>query len=111
MDTPLGVQHVMPLELAREALEFTTLQCAERGWSVCFMQKKAICVLPNIHTAKADAEITGQKQEVSEEGTKILYGYSSERPQGVPQEFKVFARLDKQARYMKRNLARRSQLG
>ena len=62
------------------------------------------------HTAKADAEIAGQKQEVSEEGTKILYGYSSERPQGVPQEFKVFARLDKQARYMKRNLARRSQL-
>ena len=43
------------------------------------------------HTAKADAEITGQKQEVSEEGTEILYGYSSERPQGVPQEFKVFA--------------------
>ena len=56
------------------------------------------------HTAKADAEITGQKQEVSEEGTKILYGYSSERPQGVPPEFKVFARLDKQARYMKGSL-------
>ena len=56
------------------------------------------------HTAKADAEITGQKQEVSEEGTKILYGYSSERPQGVPSEFKAFARLDKQARYMKGTL-------
>ena len=56
------------------------------------------------HTAKTDAEITGQKQEVSEEGTKILYGYSSERPQGVPQDFKVFARLDKQARYMKGTL-------
>ena len=66
------------------------------------------------HTAKADAEMTGykefiqwcliQKQEVSEEGTKILYGYSSERPQGVPQEFKVFARLDKHARYMKGTL-------
>ena len=53
------------------------------------------------HTAKADAEITGQKQEVSEEGTKILYGYPRERPQGVPQEFKVFARFDKQARYLK----------
>ena len=56
------------------------------------------------HTAKADAEITGQKQEVSEEGTKILCGYSSERPQGVPQQFKVFARLDKEARYMKGTL-------
>ena len=56
------------------------------------------------HTAKTDAEITGQKQEVSEEGTKILYGYSSERPQGVPQDFKVFARLDKQGRYMKGTL-------
>ena len=53
------------------------------------------------HTAKVDTEITGQKQEVSEEGTKILYGYSSERPQGVPQGFKVFARLDKNARYLK----------
>eukprot|EP00435_Cladocopium_sp_Y103_P004813 s1115_g1.t1 len=53
------------------------------------------------HTAKIDAEITGQKQEVSEEGTKILYGYTSERPQGVPQGFKVFARLDRQARYLK----------
>ena len=50
------------------------------------------------HTAKTDAEITGQREEVSEEGTKILYGHTSERPQGVPQEFKVFARLDKQAR-------------
>ena len=56
------------------------------------------------HTAKTDAEITGQKQEVSEEGTKILYGYSGERPQGVPLDFKVFARLDKQARYMKGTL-------
>ena len=56
------------------------------------------------HTAKADAEITGQKQQVSEEGTKILYGYSSEGPQGAPQEFKVFARLDRQARYMKGTL-------
>ena len=56
------------------------------------------------HTAKADAEITGQKQEVSEECTKILYGNSSERPQGAPQDFKVFARLDKQARYMKGTL-------
>ena len=53
------------------------------------------------HTAKVDSEITGQKQEVSEEGTQILYGYSSERPQGVPQGFKVFARLDKNARYLK----------
>ena len=53
------------------------------------------------HTAKVDSEITGQKQEVSEEGTKILYGYSSERPQGVPQGFKVFARLDRNARYLK----------
>ena len=35
------------------------------------------------HTAKTDAEITGQKQEVSEEGTKILYGYTIETPQGV----------------------------
>ena len=33
-----------------------------------------------------------------------LNGYSSERPRGVPQEFKVFARLDKQARYMKGTL-------
>ena len=49
-------------------------------------------------------KITGQKQEVSEEGTKILYGYSSERPQGAPQEFKVFARIDKQARYLKGTL-------
>ena len=38
---------------------------------------------------------------MSEEGTKILYGYSSERPQGVPQGFKVFARLDRNARYLK----------
>ena len=52
-------------------------------------------------TAKVDSEITGQKQEVSEEGTKILYGYPSERPQGVPQGFKVFARLDRNARYLK----------
>ena len=56
------------------------------------------------HTAKADAEINGQKQEVSEEGTKILYGYSNERPQEVLPEFKVFARLHKQARYMKGTL-------
>ena len=49
-------------------------------------------------TAKADAEITGQREEVSEEGSKILYGYTSEKPQGDPQDFKVFARLDMQAR-------------
>ena len=63
------------------------------------------------HTAKADAEITGQKQEVSEEGLKILYGYASERPQGVPQEFMVFARLDRQARYLKGTLPEGPQLG
>ena len=38
---------------------------------------------------------------MSEEGTKILYGYSSEKPQEVPHGFKVFARLDKNARYLK----------
>ena len=40
----LDAQRVMPPELAREALEFNTLQGAERGWSVCFSQKRAICV-------------------------------------------------------------------
>ena len=57
----------------------------------CLLQSEEGNLRVAQHTAKADAEITGQKQEVSEEGTEILYGYSSERPQGVPQEFKVFA--------------------
>ena len=77
------------------------------------LQSEEGCLRVAQHTAKADAETTGQKQEVSEEGTKILYGpygCSSERPQGVPQEFKVFARLDKQARYLKGTLPEGPQL-
>ena len=41
MATPLVVSPVMPLELAKEALEFITLQPAEKGWNVCFKQKRA----------------------------------------------------------------------
>ena len=63
------------------------------------LQSEEGCLRVAQHTAKADAETTGQKQEVSEEGTNILYGYSSGRPQGVPQELK-----DKQARYLKGTL-------
>ena len=31
------------------------------------------------HAAKADAETTGQREEVSEEGAKIFYGYTQVR--------------------------------
>ena len=96
MDIPLGVQRVMPLDLAKAPL------CRERMELLLHSEEGNLRVAQ--HTAKADAEITGQREEVSEEGTKILYGYSSERPQGVPQDFKVFARLDKQAKYLKGTL-------
>ena len=43
-DPLLDAQHVAPPELATEALESNTLQCAERGWIVCFNQKRAVCV-------------------------------------------------------------------
>lgn len=56
------------------------------------------------HEARADEQVTGQKEEASEERPKILYGYSSERPQGVPNSFKVFARLDKGATFLKGTL-------
>ena len=39
--TQLVVSPVMPLESAREALEFITLQLAEKGWNFCFKQKRA----------------------------------------------------------------------
>ena len=79
-----------------------TPTCREKMLRLLQSEGGNLCVAQ--HTAKANAEITGQKHEVSEEGTKILNGYSSERPQGVRQEFKVFARLDKQARYLKGTL-------
>ena len=63
--------------------------CRERMESILHSEEGNLRVAQ--HTAKTDAEITGQKQEVSEEGAKVLYGYTSERPQGVPQAFKVFA--------------------
>ena len=110
MATPLVVSPVMPLELAEKQWSFITLQLAEKdGTSVLQAEEGNLRVAQ--HTAKVDSEITGQKQEVSEEGTKILYGYSSERPQGVPQGFKVFARLDRNARVSQGYYARRSQLG
>ena len=40
----------------------------------CLLQSEEGNLRVAQHTAKADAEITGQKQEVSEECTKILYG-------------------------------------
>ena len=103
MDTLLGVQLVMPLELAREALEFITLQRAEKGWSVYSIQKKALCVLPNI-LQRPMPKSPVKSKKCLKKASKPFYGYSSERPQGVPQEFKVFARLDKQARCMKATL-------
>ena len=90
----------MPLELAREALGVHhTPAFRERMERLLQAEEGNLRVAQ--HTAQVDSEITGQKQEVPEEGTKILYGYSRERPQGVPQGFKVFARLDRNARYLK----------
>lgn len=55
------------------------------------------------HDARKAEDITGE-EEVSEESPTILYGYTADRPSGVPHDFKVFARLGKQTSFMKGTL-------
>ena len=68
-------QRVMPPELERSAGVQHTPMCRERERMEHLLQSEEGNLRVTQHTAKADAEITSQKQEVSEEGTKILYGY------------------------------------
>lgn len=56
------------------------------------------------HEARKSEERTGNKEEASEVSPTILYGYTAERVSGAPNDFKVFAGLDKQAHFMKGTL-------
>ena len=67
------------------------------------MQKKAICVLPNTQQRPMPRSPVKSKKCLKK-APRSSMDTQGERPQGVPLDFKVFARLDKQARYMKGTL-------